>query len=453
MKNKSCNKATKIIKIGYLKNNKEQFISNIVVTDNFLNLLTNFVQVVKISVNSNNFNFQELEKLNIDYLLTDIKNFGIKQFIFREKNQINIRFIIILHTVYRWIIPLMYIMPLIRKDDIIIAPSEYAKKSFLKISGKFKVHVVPYCLDVMQIQKYTESGLIKSAKEITFMGRLAKDKGIEILIDCIPAIISKVGNVNLNIIGPLSGDSIKNYPKSPFVISLESKVRNLGLTNNVFFKGAQFNLDKYKMLSKSDVFVYPTIEKGEILGMSIIEAIACGIPVITTNLAGPRELVKDGENGYLVNIDFGKNKKLEIDKQQMVSLIAKVLQDDKLNLKMKRKACKMAREYDFRKIVPRLIKLLKRKKYIKTQNENRWRLLRNKKIIDFKDFYKREILFFLYISGIGYKTYSDIHNDEIKNLISPIVKTHPKKNRYIKDMNQDVRQRLIRELFRYLCLQ
>ncbi len=237
------------MRIGYLKSNKAKFISNIVITGNFLNLLTNFVQVVEISVNPDNFNFRKLEKLNIDYLIIDLKEFRIGQFIFREKNQMDIPFIIILHTVYGWIADLIHIMPLIKKDDIIIAPSEYAKKSFLRISKKFKVFVIPHCLDVAQIQKFTDSGFIKSAKEITFMGRLDRNKGIGILIDCMPAIISKVGNVNLNIIGPLSGNLVKNYPKSPFVIRLEKKVKRLGLTNRVFLKA--------RYLTRTNIKFYP----------------------------------------------------------------------------------------------------------------------------------------------------------------------------------------------------
>lgn len=453
MSNKPCRKTTKsIIKIGYLKNNKAQFISNIVVTDNLLNLLTNFVQVVKISVNPNNFDMQELKRLNIDYLLVDIKEFGIRQFILREKHQVNIPFIIMLHAIYHWFSPLIYIIPLIRKEDIIIAPSEYTKKTFLRISKQLKIYVIPHCLDILKIQKNISSRFKKHRKEIGFLGRLSEDKGIETLIDCIPEIISRVGDVHLNIIGPLSGGDIKDHPPSLFVKKLEKKVKKLKLTNNITFRGMQLGLNKYKILSQLDVFVSPSTE-GETFCLTNLEALTCGIPVVTSDWEASRELIREGENGYLIKVAPSKNGSHILDKKQMISSVIRILQDEELALKMKGKARKIALHYDFRNIMPRLIRLLK-KKYIKTNKNNRWKFLRNKRILDFKDCYQKEILFFIYISGIGNKTYLDIYNEMQNSIKSPsMFKTYPKKNRYIKGVNKKMVRSIRQELFRYLCIQ
>src|SRR3970040_285289 len=144
---------TRDIVVGYQKSIEDQFISNLVYTNNFLDILSHFIKVLTFPTRLEKMDLRKFEGLNIDYLLVDIKNFGLTQFILREKNRVNIPFIIILHTVYSWFIPLVYIIPLIRREDIIIAPSEYAKNSFLKISRKFKVHVIPHCLDIRKIQK------------------------------------------------------------------------------------------------------------------------------------------------------------------------------------------------------------------------------------------------------------------------------------------------------------
>ena len=420
---------TRNIVVGYQKSIEDQFISNLVYTNNFLDILSHFVKVLTFPTRLEKMDLRKFEGLNIDYLLVDIKNFGLTQFILREKNRVNIPFIIILHTVYSWFIPLVFIIPLIRREDIILAPSQYAKNSFLKISSKLKVHVIPHCLDIRKIQK-TISPNSKNRRVITFMGRLTKDKGIENLIDCMPKIISRVGDVRLNIIGPLSGGSIKNgSPKSIFVSRLERKIRKLKLTNNVFFRGLHLGLNKYKTLSKSDIFAYPTIYQGENIPMSILEALACNVPVIATNWAGNKELITEGENGYLVNVNFNKHGKIEVDRDQIVSLVVKMFQDKRLAFKMKKNASLSALEYDFHNIMPRLTRLLKRKTYVETNN-NRWELLQNKNIMDFKDRYTKRILYFIYVFGLANTTY------KVKDL---------------KTIKTKIMRKISYELFTYLC--
>jgi glycosyltransferase involved in cell wall biosynthesis len=441
----------KQITIGYMKLGKEQFISNLAVTNNFLDKLSRFVKVKIISIETGEFDFQKLKTLDLDYLLTDLNNFGIEQFLLREERQINIPYIIILHTVYHWLEGLLYIIPLIRKDDIVIAPSEYIKKSFLKITGKIKVHVIPHCQDVVKIQKNIPCGFRRSGKVIGYMGRIDESKNVEALIDCMPGIISRLGDVHLNIIGPLSGSTIKNYPKSQFVVRLERKIKKLKLARNVTFTGVQLGFNKYKILAKSDIFVYPTVYRGESFAMSNLEALACGVPVITTDWAANRELIKKGRNGYLldVNLDDKKNI-LKVNKCQLASLIIKTLENEKHLSFMKRNAYESARNYDFRKVILKLISLLKRKRFVKTIGRGDWKLFRNKNIIEFKEYYRKEMLFYVCFFGLALKPYFVYYNKMQNNSdqersYGDILK---KKNNQMK--NDKINQTIRRELFRYL---
>jgi glycosyltransferase involved in cell wall biosynthesis len=80
---------------------------------------------------------------------------------------------------------------------------------------------------------------------------------------------------------------------------LEKLLNKMGIRERVEFKGRKSNeyvLDKMK---KASIYVMPSLREG--FGITFLEAMACGTPVIGGNVGGTKELIKDGENGFLVN--------------------------------------------------------------------------------------------------------------------------------------------------------
>ena len=71
----------------------------------------------------------------------------------------------------------------------------------------------------------------------------------------------------------------------------------LKIEKNVIFAGERSDIPE--ILFSKDIFVLPSLREG--LGLAILEAMACGKPVIATNVGGIPEVVKDGENGILVS--------------------------------------------------------------------------------------------------------------------------------------------------------
>ena len=69
-----------------------------------------------------------------------------------EQKQIKIPFVFVLRCVHTWLGRIMLCLPFLRNEDIIIATTEYAKNSFLKITKKYKVHVVPHPIDTHKLQ-------------------------------------------------------------------------------------------------------------------------------------------------------------------------------------------------------------------------------------------------------------------------------------------------------------
>lgn len=135
-------------------------------------------------------------------------------------------------------------------------------------------------------------------------------------------------------------------------LAYEADVKKMGLSSQVIFAGkiAAADLPDYYRLA--DVFVLPSINNAEAFGLVTLEAMACGVPVIVTNLPGPRSLVKDGETGLVASVN---------DRKSLAEKINILLNDESLRKKMGVEASKVVTEnYRWSKIGEQLLKLYQR---------------------------------------------------------------------------------------------
>lgn len=107
----------------------------------------------------------------------------------------------------------------------------------------------------------------------------------------------------------------------------------LGLSKNVAFLGFQKN--PYKYMKRSSVFVLSSLQEG--FGNAIIEAMACGTPVVSTDcLTGPKEIIKSGENGILVPVS---------DPESLAKAILSILDNSFLREKLSNEGKKRAQDF------------------------------------------------------------------------------------------------------------
>ncbi|WP_417720649.1 glycosyltransferase family 4 protein [Salipiger sp.] len=124
-----------------------------------------------------------------------------------------------------------------------------------------------------------------AAKRLLFVGRLAGVKGVPILLDAVDALRGRHPDLRLTLIGD-----------GPDRAALESRAAGSG--DHVRFLGYRSQDEVAEALRDTDVFVLPSFAEG--VPVVLMEAMAAGLPVVTTRIAGVPELVHHGETGLLV---------------------------------------------------------------------------------------------------------------------------------------------------------
>jgi colanic acid/amylovoran biosynthesis glycosyltransferase len=122
---------------------------------------------------------------------------------------------------------------------------------------------------------------------IITVARLAPEKGQFVLLDAVAELHRFGMNVAVDLVGT-----------GPARAELEQRVASLGLSSAVTFHGSKTPVEVAALLNAADVFCLPSFAEG--LPVSIMEAMATGIPVVATSINGTPELVEDGRTGRLV---------------------------------------------------------------------------------------------------------------------------------------------------------
>lgn len=128
--------------------------------------------------------------------------------------------------------------------------------------------------------------------EVLFAGRLEARKGIDTFLDCIPLLSQEFPEAHFNIVGD---DSLQGSSGRTFRQGFEGT--HPELLHRVQFKGRVGDRELHQSYADCDVFVAPS--RFESFGLVLIEAMMFSKPVVATNIGGFREIVQEGENGYL----------------------------------------------------------------------------------------------------------------------------------------------------------
>jgi glycosyltransferase involved in cell wall biosynthesis len=145
--------------------------------------------------------------------------------------------------------------------------------------------VIPNPAVIIDTEKSSSVKLLEKPSLIA-IGRLTPQKGFDLLLKAFAKLVTKYPEWTLTILG-----------EGQLRSELESLRTQLGLTNRVHFRGRVKN--PYEFLKQADIFVMSSRCEG--FPLSLCEAMACGLPVISTDCpSGPAEIIRDGVDGILV---------------------------------------------------------------------------------------------------------------------------------------------------------
>lgn len=171
--------------------------------------------------------------------------------------------------------------------DLVLAVSKNVArtiKKYLDLDFHELVHVLYSGIDLSVFRPLPE---LEKQWDLAFMGRLETMKSVDLFPEMLSILKRKFPNLTMMMTGE---GSLKN--------SLFSEFEEQGVASMVEYLGVVEPKEVPVLINKSRIFIYPS--RQEPFGLSIVEAMACGVPVVTTDVFGPCEIVSNNYDGVAV---------------------------------------------------------------------------------------------------------------------------------------------------------
>jgi glycosyltransferase involved in cell wall biosynthesis len=184
-------------------------------------------------------------------------------------------------TYHRIIAPLL--RKVWRRSAALVANSRGLKELAQAFDSRFPIQVIPNGVDLKRFAPPLHRQW--SPPRLLFVGRLVYQKGLDILL---PAL-SELKHLpwELTVVGD-----------GPYRGALKKAALALGISERINFTGWQHNDNLVRQYQAANIFVFPSRHEG--MPNVVLEAMACGLPVIATSIAGNEELITHGKTGLLV---------------------------------------------------------------------------------------------------------------------------------------------------------
>lgn len=208
---------------------------------------------------------------------------------------------------------------LIRKMDAVIAASGKAA-SYLEVPSTVILHGVDadeFAPSPDQQVVREELGLDKDALIVSCFGRLREQKGTDIFVDAMIELLPNHPGAQGIIMGGVTPQH------QGFVDGLKAKVKAAGLSDRLHFLPVEKDFSIARWFQASDIYVAP--QRWEGFGLTPLEAMSCGVPVVATRVGAFEDLVVPDETGFLVPVE---------DVAKLAQATGKLMSDAKLRRNM-----------------------------------------------------------------------------------------------------------------------
>lgn len=236
---------------------------------------------------------------------------------------------------------------IIKYADKIVASSKIESDQYSDVFPKLEKEKIVHISNSLDLETYKDlpergkfrekCSISDDEKMVLFLSRIHKRKGADLLLEAFNKAKNELENIKLVFVGPDEGHLNK----------LKLRVRDLNIESDVLFPGPRYGRDKLEAYVDADVFVLPSKDRYESFGNVVLEALACGTPVIATNNCGVLEWIGDGV-GCVV----------EYDEEQLTNALVETLCDEGLSRESGEKGRRLVlREFGLEKTVGRLEEL------------------------------------------------------------------------------------------------
>jgi 1,2-diacylglycerol 3-alpha-glucosyltransferase len=223
-----------------------------------------------------------------------------------------------------------YLSPFYRACDLIIIPSQSMRKVLEDQFGlSSQVVIIPNGVDLTPYRTgnkpidRTLFGFTNNNVVSTYVGRLSPEKNLSLLIRAFYGVAMTYDHVRLLIVG--DGPEREN---------LEAQVKHMNIESKVYFTGMVEYKDIPAYLAACDIFVTPSI--AETFGLSTIEGMAAGLPVLGVDAPGSRDIIEDGITGLTTPDDVAV----------FTAKLILLCTDHELRKKMGKQALLTSKKYD-----------------------------------------------------------------------------------------------------------
>jgi 1,2-diacylglycerol 3-alpha-glucosyltransferase len=225
-----------------------------------------------------------------------------------------------------------YLPSFCREIDLVIAPSNGLKRVLRDLDVSGPIEVIPNGVDLARFEEdikplpRQDLGIGDNEVLLVYSGRLGPEKNLTFLVRAFAGAQTAYPDTRLLLVGD-----------GPERDNLEDLADRSGLRDRVIFTGMIPHDEVPGYLTVADAFVTASVT--EVHPLSVIEALACGLPVVGIDSPGVGDTIVDGENGFLCRNDLAA----------FTAKLTRLIADTSLRAAMSERARSSALEYDIQR--------------------------------------------------------------------------------------------------------
>lgn len=215
--------------------------------------------------------------------------------------------------------------------EAVLIPSRSLAEAMTKNGLHRYVEIVPNPINPIFFQTVPNSAEKKKlksemgirGKSLVYMGRVSYEKSIDKVLEAFNLVLEECPDTQLMIIGD-----------GPEKKKLEKMAQNMGIAKKIVFTGYLQGDDLVRAMQSNEIFI--TASVSENMPLSVLEAMACGLPIIAVSALGIPEIVKDGQNGCLAQSN---------EPSELAQKILNILSEDSKLAEFSRVSLEFAKQY------------------------------------------------------------------------------------------------------------